>query len=137
MTRLIVCLSTTALTLAVSAWPVSAQQVWLRLGDFGHPAYLDTTAVVRRSAIVTQVRVRLVDYGGPGYDRLEIQEVNCQAHEARFLKVEVRAVDARATLDDPGPQQADTAWHGYVGGGFGARLLGAICGYLRSTAPGP
>jgi hypothetical protein len=126
--RVILCLSA-AVTIGRSA-PGLAQNPWLSLGDFGHPAYLDTTAVVRRSPAVAEVRVLLAGYTGPGYDRVETQEVNCRTRESRVLKVEDRQADERARGDVHAPPP-DTVWHSFVPNSLGARLLGAVCAYLR------
>ena len=114
--------------------PASAQQGWVRLGDFGHPVYMDTGAVVRRGP-VAQVRLRVEGYDAAGYDRIETQEVNCRTHQSRVVRVVVRAVDARA-LGVPRPAPVDSVWRSYTPGSFGAELLGAVCATL-GTPVGP
>ena len=133
MSRLQVLLSLSAATLLIPGSPVRAQQRWLRLGDFGHPTYLDTTVVVRRTPTLAVVRVRFVGYAGAGYDRIETEEVNCQTHQSRTLRGEDLAVGARND-DNLAPEPADSVWRSYVPGSFGARLLAAVCGYLQLTS---
>jgi Surface-adhesin protein E len=114
-----------------------AQGPWLKLGDFGQTVYLDTTSVVHRSADVAVVDLRLANYVGAGYDRLETDEVDCKTRKSRVTRVRIQAVSARAIGDLRAPAP-DGTWHAYTPGSFGAVLLDSVCAYLgRPPHTGP
>ena len=123
----ILCLSA-ALALAGTT-PGLAQNPWISLADVGHPASLDTTAIMRRSPDLAVVRVRLVGYRAAGYVRLETQEVNCRTKESRVLQAEDRPINENTLGALPAPPP-DPQWHSYAPNSLGARLLAAVCAYL-------
>jgi hypothetical protein len=135
MNRLNTLLWLSAAVAGVGVTSGRAQSPWLSLGDFGHPTYLDTTSIVHRSPGVAVVTVRLVGYTGPGYDRVETQEINCRTHESRVLKAEDKQANERAIGGLPAARP-DSVWHGFASGSLGARLLGALCAYVEGGAKG-
>ena len=115
---------------------VVAQTPWLRLGDFGQAVYLDTTAITHHSGGLIVVELRVLGDPGPGYDRLETQEVNCRTRQSRVTRVRIETVGANAQGDLRAPPP-DTAWRSYTPGSLGAGMLDAVCAYVgRSPQPG-
>ena len=127
----ILCLSSAAIMFGSARG--LAQSPWVPLGNFGHPALLDTSAIIRRSSNAAVVRVRLVGYTGAGYDRVETQEINCRTHQSRVLKAEEVQVGERGVSELRAPP-ADSAWHSYVRGSLGGQLLGALCVYVLGVS---